>query len=254
MIGNKLVSVIIPIWNRQEYIKNTINSILTQTYQNLEILCVDDCSSDESVLILEQINDTRLRIIKLSQNSGRPAVPRNIALKQAKGEYIAFCDDDDIWNKRKIELQLEAMKKYSFDICFTGFEYFGMRKGRPSFQLRAIRFFIPFSLIFSNSILNSSVMITSQLINRVGFLNEELSLRAIEDYQYWLRAYFKGSKFHFIKDTMVYYRIHSRRISSKDEGLELRGSMVQSLKFDLSLRQWLYLNLAQKLFVYIRRI
>lgn len=254
MIENELVTVIIPVWNRQEYIKETINSILTQTYKNIEILCIDDYSSDESLSILEQIQDNRLRLIKLAQNSGRPAIPRNIGLKQAKGDFIAFCDDDDIWDQRKIELQMEAMIEYSSDFCFTGFEYFGLKKGRPSFKLRAIRLMTPLSLIFSNSILNSSVMITRSLFERIGFLNEELSLRAIEDYQYWLRAYFKGAKFHFINETMVYYRVHRKRISSKDEGLELRGSMVQSLKSDLPFRQWFYLNLAQQLYVWMRRI
>lgn len=253
MLKNSLVTIIIPVWNRQEYIEETIESILNQTYQNLEILCIDDCSSDESVSILEQINDNRLRVIKLSNNSGRPAVPRNVGLKQAKGEYIAFCDDDDVWDKRKIELQVDALTESSTDLCFTGFEYFGVIKGLPSLQLRAIRLMTPLSLIFSNSILNSSVVMTRSLFERVGLLNEELSLRAIEDYQYWLRAYFNGAKFHYIKDTLVYYRVHSKRISSIDEGLELRGSMVQSLKSEVPLRQWLYLKAAQLLYVWMRK-
>ena len=254
MIENKLVSVIVPIWNRQEFVKETIDSILQQTYKNLEILCVDDCSSDESVLILEKIKDTRLQIIKLPHNSGRPAVPRNVGLKHAKGDYIAFCDDDDIWNVKKIELQLEAMREFSSDVCYTGFEYFGVIQGRPSFQLRAIRSLSPYSLMFSNTILNSSVVVTRSLFDRIGFLNEDLSLRAIEDYQYWLRAFFKGAKFHYLNDTMVYYRVHSKRISSKDEGLELRDKMVLSLKSDVLLRHWLFLNIAQKIYVWMRRI
>lgn len=254
MLESKLVSVIVPIWNRQDYIKETVDSILKQTHQNLEIICVDDCSSDDSILLLEQIEDSRLRIVRLAQNSGRPAVPRNVALQQAKGEYIAFCDDDDLWDYRKVEIQLKAMRYNSSDFCFTGFEYFGYKEGIPSFQLRAIRFLNPFSLVCSNSIVNSSVMITKSLFDRVGYLNENLSLRAIEDYQYWLRAYFKGAKFYFVQDKLVYYRVHSNRISSNDEGLELRGVMVESLKSDLSLRQWFCLNIAQKLYVWIRRI
>ena len=186
MIENSLVTIIIPVWNRQEYIKETIDSVLNQTYENLEIICVDDCSSDESVTILEQINDNRLRVIKLPYNSGRPAVPRNFGLKQAKGEFIAFCDDDDVWDERKIELQVRALREGSADLCFTGFQYFGVINGLPSLQLRAIRLMTPLSLIFSNSILNSSVVMSRSLFERIGLLNEELSLRAIEDYQYWV--------------------------------------------------------------------
>ena len=254
MIESKLVSVIVPVWNRQEYIVETINSILKQTHQNLEVICVDDCSTDNSFLTLEQIQDSRLKIVRLFENSGRPAVPRNVALKKAKGEYIAFCDDDDIWDHRKIEFQLQAMAHSSADLCYTGFEYFGSREGPPSLQIIVIRFLNPLALLFSNSILNSSVMITRDLFNKVGYLDENLSLRAIEDYQYWLRAYFKGLKFHFLKDKLVYYRFHSKRISSYDEGLELRDEVVRSLKQELSFIQWQSLNIAQKLYVWIRRI
>lgn len=254
MVESKLVSVIVPIWNRQEFILETINSILKQTHQNLEVICVDDCSTDDSLLILEQIQDSRLRIVRLSQNSGRPAVPRNVALKTAKGDYIAFCDDDDIWDHRKIEIQLLAISRSSSDLCYTGFKYFGSREGLPSFLFRVIRFLNPFSLIFSNFILNSSVMITRDLFNKVGYLDENLSLKAIEDYQYWIRGYFKGAKFHFVKDILVYYRIHSKRISSSDEGLGLRKEILLSLKQELSFIQWQSLNIAQKLYIWARRI
>lgn len=88
-----LVSVIIPVYNSEKYVKETIESVLKQTYQNFEIIIVDDCSTDNSCQIIENIDDQRIQLIQLDKNSG-VAVARNIAIENAKGQYIAFLDSD----------------------------------------------------------------------------------------------------------------------------------------------------------------
>ncbi|MCK5293953.1 MAG: glycosyltransferase family 2 protein, partial [Arcobacteraceae bacterium] len=89
MNSEKLVSVITPIYNGENYILETINSVINQTYKNWEIIIVDNCSTDNSRQIVESINDPRIKLIKLDYNSGGPARPRNRGLENSKGDYIA---------------------------------------------------------------------------------------------------------------------------------------------------------------------
>lgn len=105
-----LVSIIIPSYNCGKYIGQTIESIMSQTYKNWELLIADDCSTDNSCTIINSYaaNDSRIKLIKLDTNSGA-GVARNICIKEAKGRFIAFCDSDDRWFPEKLEKQLEFM-------------------------------------------------------------------------------------------------------------------------------------------------
>lgn len=106
-----LVSVIIPMYNAEKYIEDTIESVINQTYKNLEIIVVDDNSSDNSSLIIEKLKkiDTRIVYIKLNENKG-VANARNTGINISNGRFIAFVDSDDMWKKDKVEKQLEFMK------------------------------------------------------------------------------------------------------------------------------------------------
>ena len=101
-----LVSIIIPTYNREKYILNAINSCLKQTYKNIEILVVDDCSTDKTKDLIKSINDKRIKYFRNETNRGAP-YSRNFGLRIARGEYINFLDDDDLLLPRKIELQLK---------------------------------------------------------------------------------------------------------------------------------------------------
>ena len=98
------VSIITPSWNSEKYIKKTIESVQNQTYSNWEMIIVDDCSSDNTVKIVQEISktDPRVRILKQSTNGGA-AKARNRSLKEATGRYVAYLDADDIWKPSKIE-------------------------------------------------------------------------------------------------------------------------------------------------------
>ena len=117
MTANPLVSVIITTYNRVKLLEETLDSVRNQTYSNIEIIVVSDASNDGTDLFIQKISDLRMKYFKLEHNSGLPAVSRNHGLKYANGEYIAFCDDDDIWIKTKIEKQLKKIENH--DICFT---------------------------------------------------------------------------------------------------------------------------------------
>lgn len=118
MEENIKVSIITPVYNDSKYIKETINSVLSQTYTNFELIVVDDCSSDDSLSIVDSFNDSRIVVIKNNTNHG-PAYCRNLGLKKATGDYVCFLDGDDVWQKDKIEKQLQFMQSKNIDFCCT---------------------------------------------------------------------------------------------------------------------------------------
>lgn len=115
MKNEPLVSVIIPTYNRRNTILASVNSVLNQTYKNIELIVVDDCSTDDTISILEQINDKRLKIIRHSENKGQNAA-RNTGIKASTGEYIAHHDSDDIWHLNKLEIQMNKIQEVKADV------------------------------------------------------------------------------------------------------------------------------------------
>lgn len=122
---NKLVSIIMPSYNTELYIKKAILSVINQTYKNWELIIVDDCSSDNTDLIVKEIKDNRIKYFKNCKNSGA-AISRNKALKQANGKWIAFLDSDDRWKPQKLEKQLEFMIKNNYHFSYTNYEEIDM--------------------------------------------------------------------------------------------------------------------------------
>ena len=120
----KLVSVVIPAFNRETTIIRAIESVLSQSYSNLECIIVDDCSTDNTVDIVNTTyaNNERVTCYKLPHNSGA-CVARNKGVEIAKGEYVAFLDSDDVYKTEKIEKQIAALLSSGADFCATGFEY-----------------------------------------------------------------------------------------------------------------------------------
>lgn len=116
-----LVSVIMPAYNAATFIEEAINSVLNQTYRNWELLVVDDCSIDNTSEILKKFNEQRIKCIKNSKNEG-VIVSRNKALKIARGKWIAFLDSDDIWEKSKLEKQINFMKDNNYNFSYTKYE------------------------------------------------------------------------------------------------------------------------------------
>lgn len=116
-----LVSIIMPSYNTGAFIEESIQSVLNQTYSNWELIIVDDCSTDNTLEILEKIDDDRIIILKNEKNSGA-AVSRNKALRKAKGQWVAFLDSDDLWYPQKLEKQLSFMKRNGYYFSYTNYE------------------------------------------------------------------------------------------------------------------------------------
>ncbi len=118
----ELVSVIMPTFNASKYLAGSIESILSQTYTNLELLITDDCSTDDTRNILKEFSerDKRVKVKYLKENSG-PGVARNRSIERAKGRYIAFCDCDDRWMPDKLERQIAHMRKHDCALCSSSY-------------------------------------------------------------------------------------------------------------------------------------
>ena len=116
-----LVSIIMPSYNTAPYIKKSIQSVIAQTYINWELLIVDDCSTDNTIEILSKIQDNRIHLYKNKTNLGA-AVSRNKALREAKGQWIAYLDSDDLWMPEKLEKQITYMNKYGYAFSYTNYE------------------------------------------------------------------------------------------------------------------------------------
>lgn len=120
-MNNGLVSIIMPSWNTGRFIKETIDSVLAQTYENWELLIVDDCSTDNTDEIIAGYKDQRIKYFKNEKNCGA-AITRNKAMREANGEWIAFLDSDDLWAPEKLEHQIDFMKKNGYSLSFTEYE------------------------------------------------------------------------------------------------------------------------------------
>lgn len=116
-----LVSIIMPSYNTAPYIKQTIQSVLDQTYANWELIIVDDCSTDNTNEVVDTIKDCRIHYLKNEKNSGA-AISRNKALREAKGQWIAYLDSDDLWMPEKLEKQIKFMEENGYVFSYTNYE------------------------------------------------------------------------------------------------------------------------------------
>jgi len=179
------VSIILPTYNRFEYLPDTIASIFAQTYEDWELLIADDGSDSATITYLDaQADQSRVRLMSLP-HTGRPAVVRNAALQEARGKYIAFMDSDDLWMPTKLEVQIRALQGGDTDgWCHTQFVLVDSAGHRRSMMAADGRILNPL-LEGSTVIALPSVMVSRKLLDSVGGFDESLIM--CEDYDLWLR-------------------------------------------------------------------
>lgn len=180
---NGLVSIITPCYNAGQYIKFTIASVQKQTYTHWEMLVVDDCSTDNSAEIVKQMaqEDLRIRYLKTEKPSGSPTMPRNIALDNARGQYIAFLDADDLWMPEKLEEQLAFMAAREASFVYSDYEKMdaaGRRKARVVRVRETTRYW---DMLETDSVPFLTAVVKSETIGDIRFRDT-----AKEDYVFWL--------------------------------------------------------------------
>lgn len=221
---NYLVSVIIPAYNTGEVIRETIGSVIAQTYSNFEIIIIDDGSNDNTQEIIKSINDNRIKYY-YQKNSGLPAQVRNAGVKFSKGELIAFLDHDDAWMPEKLQAQIEVIKNNP-DIALVSANAFFMYDKEKTKKLLITgvksgyfkaNVFIPLSRVIP-----STILVKKSSFDKVGGFNEAPDLFAAEDYDFWLRIY---SQFlcYYINAPLMYYREKTGSASGKESEMLKRA-------------------------------
>lgn len=203
VLSEGLVSIITPAYNSEKYISDCIDSVLNQTYENWEMIVVNDKSSDKTQEIVESYTniDSRIRLINLSENSGA-AVARNTALDAAKGRYVAFLDSDDRWKKNKLELQLEFMNNHTYGFSFTSYEYI-LDENNNTHKL----FPVPVSLSFSQALKHTVIGCLTVIIDKeiIGDFRMPLVRRG-QDNLTWLMILKKGFIAYGLNASLAEYR------------------------------------------------
>ena len=215
MLQNPLISVIVPSYNREHFIKETLDSIINQTYKKFELIVVDDGSIDGTKEILKSYSNNIFFKYILSKNWGGPARPRNIGLKEAKGDYIAFCDDDDLWHSKKLEYQVDIINSCQAEMIFTMQKQFGSSNIFSNyFGIGPLPFRVDSTtsgLLQNNCIPMSSTLVKKTLFTKVGSFSEKKSYIAIEDNDMWIRIS-KVTSIIFLPKVLVYHRVHKKNI------------------------------------------
>lgn len=216
------VSIVIPTYNSAAFIADTLESVLRQTIDSWEVIVADDCSTDTTCAIVEEFasKDARIRLIQLPQNSGRPAVPRNIAIRESRGKYIALLDSDDLWHPQKLEIQIAAMQKTNVPFSSTRIKRFSNILelndiSHEKFDGSAIDIttLSHDRLLRKNTICNSSVIVKRELIIEAPF-NEDIRYKAIEDYHCWLILHQRyGLSSIVLEAPLTFYRLVESSIS-----------------------------------------
>jgi len=213
MSGPK-VSVVIGSYNCEKFIHETVQSVIDQTFRDWELIIVDDCSTDNTCQEISRIKDERIKLIRLDSNSGLPAAPRNVGIKNAKGDYIAFLDHDDIWLPEKLERQVAFLEKNK-DIFLSYTKCIIQKDGK---QLKTNPQKPKAGRIFKDLFLNSNfidvmtVMIRNRREDNFYFFDEDRCLAAVEDYALWLEISLK-EKISFIDQSLSIYRVHPGGLS-----------------------------------------
>ncbi|EEJ43358.1 glycosyltransferase family 2 protein [Leuconostoc mesenteroides] len=211
----ELVSVIMPNYNTGRYVVDAVNSVLNQTYTNLELIIVDDNSMDDSVNILKDIasNDARVKLILLSKNNGA-ANARNVAIEKASGRYISFIDSDDIWITDKIDKQLKFMKDRNAAFVASYYDYIDFKNKSLNHIVKGPLLRDYFGVLKycpgNSTVIYDALKLGKTIIPLIKRRN---------DYVMWLKVIKKSKQLYIMPDILVHYRIRPGSLSSNKKGL-----------------------------------
>jgi glycosyltransferase involved in cell wall biosynthesis len=216
--NSPLVSVVIPIYDRTNLLIESIESILKQTFRDYELLLVCDGSPQETLEIVKTYEKkvSNIRAFYFSENSGNAVRGRNKGIKEAKGEYIAFQDSDDVADSKRLERSIKAIERTNADLIYGGWKAIvdgsrniNIRNGQKIFP-RKSNFDI---LLKTNPICQSTVMARVEALRDVGGFNPKMEYR--EDHELWLRLAYHGYKFKAIRKILTHLRLHEGNLELK---------------------------------------
>ena len=205
-----LVSVVIPTYNRSEELKRALESVLSQTYKNFEVIVVDNNSTDGTDVMLKDLNDQRIRLLKIN-NNGVIAASRNLGINASSGKWIAFLDSDDWWYSNKLERVMRYCNS-GYDVCYHDLKIISSQRKFSLHQKKMSGYQVKKPVFndliqFGNALSNSSVVVKAVLIKQIGGLCEDRELIASEDYECWIRLSKLTNKFKYVPETLGCYCI-----------------------------------------------
>tara|TARA_B100001057_G_C22817042_1_gene937877 strand:+ start:1329 stop:2075 length:747 start_codon:yes stop_codon:yes gene_type:complete len=209
-----MISIVMPYYKKSQFIYKSVESILNQTYQKFEIIVIDDELSEKSSIVLEIVKnlDSRIKVYKNEKNLGA-GQSRNNAISYCTGEYIAFCDCDDLWKPQKLDKQLQFMKEHNSRFSFTSYEIInnenqkiGSRQAQKNLSFKQLR----------NS---CNIGLSTVIIRRDVFNNKKLRFgktKTKEDFILWLLLAKNGVEISGVKEYLVSWRKNSASLSSSN--------------------------------------
>ncbi len=208
---NELVSIITPAYNSSKTIGETIESVISQTYLNWEMLIVDDCSTDNTVEIVRKYAETNknIKLICLNKNSGS-AIARNVAIKQANGRYIALLDSDDVWKPEKLKRQLSFMQRNNYAFTFTAYEVF-----RNSADEKRKIFEVPTQINYRQYMPNSIIGCLTVMVDLQQIPDFHMEEGYLEDVLTWMFYLRQGIIAYGLNENLASYRLVEGSKSSK---------------------------------------
>lgn len=208
---DNLVSIIMPAYNSASFISESIESVIDQTYNNWELIVIDDYSKDNTVKIVKSYKDKRIKLIESSANGGG-AIARNKGLMQAKGKWIAFLDSDDLWNNEKLEKQLNFMISNNYDFSYTEYEKVDEKGNRLNILCTGPKVVNRCKMYNFDYLGCLTVMYNRETTGNIQINNVGKN----DDYAIWLKV-IKFSDCYLLKENLAKYRV--RRSSVSHESL-----------------------------------
>ena len=211
---NELVSIIVPVYNAEKFIRETMDSVLSQTYPHWELLLVEDGSGDGSVDVItdymEEKRESRIRLIRQSVNQGA-AKARNRGLREALGRYIAYLDSDDLWVPEKLERELAFMREKNAAFAFTGYEFADENGAGTGKVVR-----VPETLKYKQALSNTTIFTTTVMFDTEKIPKEMLEMPVMksEDTALWWKVLGQGYTAYGLDENLVKYRRAGRSLSS----------------------------------------
>lgn len=220
MSSNKkiLITIVIPTYNNDLLLKKSINSVVNQTFDNFELLIIDNYSTDKTSEIISEFKDTRISHIKI-KNKGIIAKSRNLGIKLAKGEWVAFLDSDDCWYPKRLEKISNFLTKENlFDVVTTNeYKVFDKSSKRQKlfYELKGTNKYKSL-LLFGNRLSPSATVVRRNFLKKHSILfKENKEFITVEDYDFWLMLAFNNAKFMFLKSFEGEYLMHRKNASNK---------------------------------------
>ena len=242
MLTNPIVSIIIPTYNRAGLLHYAIRSVLGQTFQDFELIIVDDGSYDNTEQVVKGIHDPKIRYLRHETNRGGSAA-RNTGIMHARGKYIGLLDDDDEWYSGKLQKQMDIFKVLSDDygLVYTGFAFVSMESREILHNISpTLKGYLFIDLLKSNILGSPTPLIKKSCFEKAGYFDEKLP--SVQDWDMWIRIS-KYYKYDFVPNVLARHYVHKDQISANlHNKIEGREILMDKFQMDLLKYPSIYAN------------